>query len=65
MKINRGAATIGEDTKGTYFQYDWSGTDTDTAGAYEAEFEVTLTGSIPETYPNDSYIDVLITGDIA
>lgn len=65
VKINRGSCTIGSDSGGTYFQYEWSGNDTDTPGLFEAEFEVTLSSGKPETYPNDTYIEVKILDDIA
>lgn len=64
-KISRASATIGSDTKGTFFQYDWVSGDTDTAGDFEGEFEATLAGGNPETYPNADYIDIEIMDDIA
>lgn len=64
-KINRASASIASDAGGDYCQYDWSGTDTDTAGQYEAEFEVTLSSGKPETYPNNTFIRINITEDIA
>lgn len=45
-------------------QYIWSEDDTDTVGAYQAEFEVTYPGGSVETFPNDGYIRVEITDDI-
>jgi hypothetical protein len=65
VKISRGTATISEDTTGVYFQYDWSGTDTDTAGTFYGEFEVTLASGKPETHPNEDEIDIVIREDIA
>lgn len=64
-KINRATATIGNDADGTFLQYDWAGTDTDTAGDFEAEFEATLSSGKPETTPNDGFIWVKIDEDIA
>lgn len=63
-KINRGTATIGTDTDGTYFAYEWSATDTNLEGDYDAEFEVTLSDGSVETYPNDNYINVRIMKDL-
>ena len=65
VKINRGSASISSDSDGTYFQYDWQSGDTDTAGMYFAEFEVTLSNSAVETYPNGGYIDIKVVEDIA
>lgn len=45
-------------------QYDWSATDTATAGTYAAEFEVTYNDGKVETFPNDSYTEIVITADI-
>lgn len=63
-KIDRGAASILTDTDGTYFDYAWSASDTDTAGDFDAEFEVTLSSGAVETYPNDTYILVKIAKDL-
>jgi hypothetical protein len=46
-------------------RYDWDAADTDVAGSYQAEFEVTYADASIETFPNDGYIRVNITGDIA
>lgn len=44
-KINRRPATVVSSAAGVVLvRYAWSGTDTDTAGDYRAEFELTLTG---------------------
>lgn len=43
--------------------YDWLGTDTDTAGEFEAEFEVTSGGKVA-TFPNPGYQSIVITDDI-
>lgn len=60
------AGTI-EDAEGAIVSYIWQTDDTDLEpGTYDAEFEVRNLGSGKrETYPNDGYIQVHITGDIA
>lgn len=63
-KIDRAAASLGNDAGGPFATYDWQDGDTDTEGRYEAEFEVILASGKPETYPNDDYIDVLIPKDL-
>jgi len=65
VKISRGSATIASDTEGFYATYDWVSGDTDTPGNFEAEFEVTLATAKPETYPNEGFIPVKITEEIA
>lgn len=66
-----GSTTVKVDAAGTVVtpaggivQYSWSEEDTDTVGAYQAEFEVTYLGGSVETFPNDGYIRVEITDDI-
>lgn len=44
--------------------YAWTGTDTDTAGEYDAEFEVTYAGGEQETFPSDSYLRIRVTRDL-
>jgi hypothetical protein len=46
-------------------RYDWQAADTATIGSYQAEFEITYADASIETFPNDGYIRVNITGDIA
>lgn len=46
-------------------QYDWSASDTATAGMYSAEFEITYGDGKIETFPNSDYIRVEILDDIA
>lgn len=46
-------------------RYDWIAADTATAGAFHGEFEVTYSDSSVGTFPNDDYIAVEITDDIA
>lgn len=65
IKVNRSAAVIVTPTGTPTVRYDWQAADTDTAGFFDAEFEVTYAGGAVETFPNDSFIRVAITGDIA
>jgi hypothetical protein len=46
-------------------RYDWLPADTATSGTFQAEFEVTYSDGKVETFPNASYIEVIITDDIA
>lgn len=58
------AATV-VDALGGVVKYDWVAADTDVAGAFEAEFEVTYADSKPETFPNSGYIAIQMDEDIA
>lgn len=60
--INQSATVVSAATG--QVRYTWTGTDTATAGNYLAEFEVT-TGGVQQTYPNDRYISVIITAQLA
>lgn len=62
-KVNRAAAF--EDRVAGKVRYDWQGTDTDTAGRYHAEFEVTDSSGKKLTAPNDGYVWVTIVADLA
>lgn len=58
------AATVNDASAGDV-QYDWSAGDTDTAGIYDAEFEVTYSDGTIETFPNYGFAKVNITEDLA
>jgi hypothetical protein len=58
------AATISDAENGVVY-YNWSAGDTDTIGSFEAEFEVTYSGGEIESFPNNRFIEVEITDDIA
>jgi hypothetical protein len=58
LKVNTSANIV--NAAGGVVEYPWAATDTDTAGDYEAEFVANF-GSLVQTHPNDSYIDVKIS----
>tara|TARA_Y100000310_G_C20686505_1_gene819364 strand:+ start:890 stop:1225 length:336 start_codon:yes stop_codon:yes gene_type:complete len=63
VKITSGSVTVESATKG-HVSFAFSATNTDTAGNYEGEFQVTFAGGAVETFPNDDYIKVIITDDV-
>jgi predicted phosphodiesterase len=46
-------------------RYVWVEGDTDTAGSYRAEFEVTFSDGAIETFPQGGYVSVFIREDLA
>ena len=62
-KVNTGATVVSA-TAGTV-RYDWASDDTNTAGLYRAEFEVTFAGGIKRTFPGDDYLYVQVLADLA
>jgi hypothetical protein len=69
MRDNRGQlkvnalATVTSPAAGAV-SYDWVLGDTDTAGPFQAELEVTLPSGKVETFPNRGFIPVLIDEDV-
>ena len=63
--ISRAPAVIVGSPVSGVVAYDWIAGNTATVGTYEAEFEVTYAGGAVETYPNSSYIYVMIIDGIA
>lgn len=61
--VDASAIVVDEDA-GTV-KYEWVTGDTATSGIYEAEFEVTYSGGVIETFPNDGYIRIVVTDDVA
>ena len=45
-------------------RYNWQTSDTDTAGTYNAEFEVTYSDLSVETFPNTGNIAIVITPEL-
>lgn len=62
-KVGAGA-TIVVAASGTV-EYSWLAADTDATGIYEAEWQVTFSGGLIETFPNGGYIEVEVKEDVA
>jgi len=62
IKINSVATIVGAGTDG-HVRYSWAAGDTDTAGLYDAEWQVTFADGTPQTFPNDGYLVVHILPD--
>jgi hypothetical protein len=58
------AADIVLGTAGTV-RYDWAAADTDTAGQFKAEVEVTFADATIRTFPTTNFAFVRIVGDLA
>lgn len=56
-------ASIVDATEGKV-QYEWQGADTDVAGTFYGEFEVTYSDSKIETFPNNGYFTIIIHEDL-
>jgi hypothetical protein len=52
------------DALGGVVQYDWQSGDTDTAGSYYAEFEVTYNDGAVETFPNNQNLAISIRKEL-
>ena len=62
--VDGGAATVTDAAAGEV-RYDWQAGDTDEAGIFYGEFEVTYADASVETFPNSGYLTIAITADIA
>lgn len=58
-------ATIEGDGSNGEVSYSWAAADVDTAGDFEAEFEVTWSDGDTETFPKDGYLDIRILESLA
>lgn len=63
-KIDREGQSVGDPTTGRV-TYDWTTEDTDEAGVFFAEWEVSFAGGDQATYPNDGYYVVQVLADLA
>ena len=62
LKVDAAATKV--DASNGVVKYEWSEGDTDTAGSFRGEFEVTWDNGEIETFPSDSYIDIFIKNDL-
>ena len=62
LKTNA-SATI-TNASGGAVSYTFSTSDTDTAGLFQGEFQVTFSGGAIETFPNAEYISINILDDL-
>jgi len=62
LKIDA-VADIGDAVNGIV-EYSWQSGDTDTAGTYYGEIEVTYADNAVETFPNNGYFTVIIKEDL-
>jgi len=46
-------------------RYDWVAADTEVAGTYKAEFEVTFSDGSIQTFPNQDYLQIVIGEEVA
>jgi hypothetical protein len=63
VKISSGAVSVLSSSSGEV-RYSWTTSNTNTAGNFQGEFQVTFSGGAIQTFPNDEYIDIIITDDI-
>ena len=65
VKVNGGAmAAVGSAVNGRV-KYNWVAADTDTAGIYEAEIQITFSNGKVRTIPPKGYFIIDVTDDIA
>lgn len=56
-------ATFGNRPDGEVY-YEWAANDTDTAGDFDGEFELTWSDGKVQTFPNNGHIRIKIRGDL-
>ena len=62
LKIDAEASI--EDAVNGIVEYSWQAGDTDTAGTYYGEIEVTYGDNAVETFPNNGYFTIIIKEDL-
>lgn len=62
---NNDQVTDGSDGSTGKVSYDWAAADTDVAGTFRAEWEVTFSDGTIRTFPTPGYTTVIIHGDLA
>lgn len=62
LKVNAGA-DITDEPNGR-IEYSWEASDTDTAGTYYGEVEITFGDLSVETFPNNGYFTIIIKEDL-
>lgn len=62
-KVDAAATVV--NASGGIVKYTWQAGDTDTAGRYRVEWEVTFSDSSVETFPNGTFDEVIIPADLA
>ena len=63
LKVNATASIVGSASNGIV-QYVWTSNDTNQAGSFNAEFEVTFADGSKETFPNEEFLTVVIKPDL-
>ena len=65
LKIDAARLTIVlKDADSGIVEYSWQAGDTDTAGTYYGEIEVTYADNTVETFPNNGYFTIIIKEDL-
>jgi hypothetical protein len=61
-KVDAAASIV--DAAAGEVRYDWQATDTDTAGVFDAEWEVTYASGAVETFPSGEYLIIKVLEDL-